>query len=88
MELLHLLMFLEVMHPLFGYTRGSVYEPALQVCGRNFTIFLLIEAEERMHPKPVVFYLFAVYAAIELVRYPYYMLRVYDMEVGLLTWLR
>ena len=63
-------------------------EPFLQVGFRNFVIFLLIHSEERMHEKPVVFYLFAAYCSIEVVRYPYYMLRVYELEVGLLTWLR
>ncbi len=63
-------------------------EPFLQVSGRAITIFLLIDAEPRMHDKPVVFYLFAVYSTIELVRYPYYMLRVYDVDNGLITWLR
>jgi len=58
------------------------------VSGRNFVLLALIESEERMQEKPVVFYLFAVYSAIELVRYPYYTLRVYDLELGLLTWLR
>ena len=42
----------------------------------------------RMQTKPVVFYLFMTYAIIELVRYPYYMLRVYNMDIGLITWLR
>lgn len=51
-------------------------------------IFILIEAEPRMQEKPVVCYMFVVYSAIELFRYPYYMFRVYDMEIGLLTWLR
>ncbi len=63
-------------------------EPFLQVGARNFVIQALIQSEERMHDKPVVFYLFAIYTSIELVRYPYYMLRVYDLELGLLTWLR
>ena len=49
---------------------------------------MLIDGEERMHSKPVVFYLFMTYSMIEVVRYPYYLLRVYDKEVGLLTWLR
>ncbi len=30
-KMLHLLMILEVLHPLFGYTKGSVVEAALQV---------------------------------------------------------
>ena len=41
-----------------------------------------------MQTKPVVFYLFMTYCVIELVRYPYYLLRVYDMDIGLITWLR
>ena len=60
----------------------------VQVAGRNVWILLLIDGEERMHSKPVVFYLFMTYSVIEVVRYPYYLLRVYDKEVGLLTWLR
>eukprot|EP00095_Tigriopus_kingsejongensis_P011615 snap_masked-scaffold638_size121162-processed-gene-0.0 protein:Tk11615 transcript:snap_masked-scaffold638_size121162-processed-gene-0.0-mRNA-1 annotation:"protein tyrosine phosphatase-like protein ptplad1" len=88
MKMLHLLMFLEVMHPMFGYTKGSIFEAFLQVFGRNFVLLALIESESRMQEKPAVFYLFTVYSIIELVRYPYYMLRVYDLELGLLTWLR
>jgi len=87
-KFLHLLMFLEVLHPLFGYTKGSILESFLQVTGRNIWILLLIGGEERMQTKPVVFYLFMTYSVIELVRYPYYMLRVYDIDLGLITWLR
>lgn len=32
MKLCHLFMWLEVMHPLFGYTRNSVLAPFMQVC--------------------------------------------------------
>jgi len=87
-KFLHLFMFLEVLNPLFGYTKGSVMEATIQVVGRNIWILCLIDGEERMQSKPVVFYLFATYSAIEVIRYPYYLLRVYDKEVGLLTWLR
>ena len=45
MKMLHLLMILEILHPIFGYTKGSVKEAALQVGGRNFIIFLMIEAK-------------------------------------------
>ncbi len=51
-------------------------------------LFALIDAEPRIQPKPVIFYLFCVYTAIELFRYPYYLLRVYNVDVALLTWLR
>ncbi|KAK4295498.1 hypothetical protein Pmani_031936 [Petrolisthes manimaculis] len=79
---------LEVLHPLVGYTKGSVAEGIVQVGGRAIIFFCLIEGEERMQTKPVIFYLFLVWSFIELVRYPYYMLRVYDVDVGFITWLR
>jgi len=85
-KMLHLLMILEIMHPIFGYTRGSVKEAAMQVLGRNFIIFAMIEAESRMQEKPVVFYLFVIYTIVELIRYPYYMLRTYDIDLGFVTW--
>ena len=68
--------------------------------GRNIWLFLLIDAEERMHGEPFVFYLLTVYFAIEVVRwvamsarptsprYPYYILSIFDIDLGLLTWLR
>lgn len=87
-KMIHLLMFLEVLHPVFGYTPGGFVEPLIQVGGRNFVLLALIEGEERMQDKPVVFYLFLVYSLVELVRYPYYMMRVYGMDFGLLTYLR
>ncbi|XP_068203488.1 very-long-chain (3R)-3-hydroxyacyl-CoA dehydratase [Palaemon carinicauda] len=80
--------FLEILHPMVGYTKGSVFEPIVQVCGRGIIFFCLIEGEERMQPKPVIFYLFLIWSLIEIVRYPYYMLRVYDINIGFLTWLR
>jgi len=87
-KFLHLLMFLEVLNPLFGYTKGSVYEAFIQVVGRNIWLFALIDSEPRMQNKPVVFYLFMTYSTIEIVRYPYYLLRIWDMDVGIVTWLR
>ncbi|RXG54900.1 Very-long-chain (3R)-3-hydroxyacyl-CoA dehydratase [Armadillidium vulgare] len=50
MKLCFMTQFLEIFHPVLGYTKGSVLEPLMQV--------------------------------------PYYLLRVYDIEIGLLTWLR
>ena len=88
MKMLHLMMVLEILHPLFGYTKGSVVEAAMQIGFRNFVLLLLIDAEPRMQEKPVVFYIFIIYSVIELVRYPYYMLRVTGVDVGLITWLR
>ncbi|XP_058791809.1 very-long-chain (3R)-3-hydroxyacyl-CoA dehydratase [Phymastichus coffea] len=88
MKFIHLLQFLEVMHPLFGYTKGSCFIAFLQVGGRAFILFFMIEAEERMQTKPVVFYLFLVWTIIEVVRYPYYITHLLDIEMPTLTWLR
>ena len=46
-KFLHLLMFLEVLHPIFGYTKGSIMEVTIQVVGRNIWILALISGEER-----------------------------------------
>lgn len=74
MKFFQLLQFLEVMHPMFGYTRNSMMVPLMQTTGRGFILFAMIEAEERIQTKPVVFYLFLVWSLIECVRYPYYFL--------------
>jgi very-long-chain (3R)-3-hydroxyacyl-CoA dehydratase len=87
-KFLQLISILEVLNPLFGFTKGSVFEATIQVGGRLIFLFVVIDAEPRMQDKPVVFYLLLVYASIEIVRYPYYLFRVYDMDVGILTWLR
>lgn len=68
MKFIQLLQFLEVMHSLFGYTKSSLLASFLQVGGRSLILFALIEAEPRLQTKPAVFYLFAVWSAIEIVR--------------------
>lgn len=72
-----LLQTFEIIHPLLGFVPRGGFLPALiLISGRLFMFFAMISAEPRMHSKPAVTYLFAVYTAIELVRYPYYMLKV------------
>lgn len=74
MKFFQLLQFMEVLNSLFGYTKNSMLVPLMQTSGRAFILFAMIEAEERMQTKPVVFYLFLVWSLIEVVRYPYYFL--------------
>lgn len=88
LKFIQLLQFLEVMHPLFGYTKSSVLVSFLQVGGRGFVLFLMIDAEPRMQVKPVVFYLFLIWSTIEIVRYPYYITQLLNIEISFLTWLR
>ncbi|XP_008556949.1 very-long-chain (3R)-3-hydroxyacyl-CoA dehydratase [Microplitis demolitor] len=83
-----LMQFLEVMHPIFGYTRGNPLIPFVQVGGRAFILFVMIESEERMQTKPVVFYLFFVWSLVEIFRYPYYITQLLKVNIPLITWLR
>lgn len=88
MKFVQLLQFLEVMHPMFGYIKGSPFIPFLQISGRAFILFFMIEAEPRMQAKPVVSYVFVVWSFIEIVRYPYYLSQLLEVEIPTLTWLR
>lgn len=88
MKFVQLLQFLEVMHVMFGYTKGGMLAPFLQTFGRAFVLFCMIDAEPRMHAKPVVFYLFMIWSSVELIRYPYYISQLYSLNIYALTWLR
>lgn len=68
MKFCQLLQYLEVLHPLFGYTKGGALIPFFQVTGRNFVLFIMIEMEERMQTKPVIFYVFIVWSLVEIIR--------------------
>ncbi|KAG8041948.1 hypothetical protein G9C98_007252 [Cotesia typhae] len=83
-----LMQFLEIMHPIFGYTKGSALIAFIQVGGRAFILFVMIESEKRMQTKPVVFYLFFVWSLVEVFRYPYYIAQLFRVNIPLLTWLR
>lgn len=87
-KFVQLIQYLEVMHPIFGYTKGGAIVPFMQVSGRAFVLFAMIDHEPRMMTKPVVFYLFIIWALIEIVRYPYYISQLLKAELSFLTWLR
>lgn len=82
------LQYLEFLHALVGYTKGSALFPFLQVTGRNFILFGIIHAESRIHEMPVVFVLFMIWSLVEVIRYPYYLISILKREIRLLTWLR
>lgn len=87
-KFVQLLQYLEVMHPMFGYTKGSAGVPFMQVTARAFVLFIMIDYEPRMMTKPVVFYLFIIWAFIEIFRYPYYLTQLLKTEISILTWFR
>lgn len=67
-KFLHILQLLEVLHPLLGYTRGSVIYPTLQLLSKWFMIFIMIDGEPRLQNKPPVFYLLIIYSLNEIIR--------------------
>ncbi|CAG2116575.1 unnamed protein product [Medioppia subpectinata] len=88
MKFLHLMKILEILHPLMGYTSGSALMPSIQLFGRVFLIFFMVDSEPKIHANPWVIYLFFVYTISEMIRYPYYMLHVFNVNIGFLTTIR
>ncbi|XP_037110880.1 very-long-chain (3R)-3-hydroxyacyl-CoA dehydratase isoform X2 [Syngnathus acus] len=86
----------EVLNAAFGLVRTGVIPTLIQVLGRNFVLFIIFGCLEEMQNKPVVFFVFYLWSAIEIFRnvmrlcfrYPFYMLGCFNTEWKILTWLR
>ncbi|XP_032440972.1 very-long-chain (3R)-3-hydroxyacyl-CoA dehydratase [Xiphophorus hellerii] len=78
----------EVFNAAFGVVRTGVFPTLIQVVGRNFVLFIIFGSLEEMHHRPVVFFAFYLWSAIEIFRYPFYMLGCFNTEWKTLTWLR
>ncbi|KAG7276258.1 hypothetical protein CRUP_018640 [Coryphaenoides rupestris] len=78
----------EVLNAAFGVVKTGVVPTFIQVVGRNFILFIIFGSLEEMHSKPVVFFVFYPWSAIEIFRYPFYMLGCFNTEWKALTWLR
>lgn len=65
---LQMVQMLEIFHNIFGFTKGNVMTTVMQIFGRLLVLCPIIAAEERMQTETVVFYLFLIWSAIELVR--------------------
>ncbi|XP_057691753.1 very-long-chain (3R)-3-hydroxyacyl-CoA dehydratase isoform X2 [Corythoichthys intestinalis] len=79
---------IEVLNAAFGVVRTGVIPTVIQLFGRNFILFIIFGCLEEMQNKPVVFFVFYPWSAIEIFRYPFYMLECFNTEWKLLTWLR
>ncbi|VUZ40546.1 unnamed protein product [Hymenolepis diminuta] len=86
--ILQLAAFLEIAHVLLGWVKGRVLPTVIQVLGRNLVLFIVLLPHKELQEDTTVFNLFLVWSTIELVRYPYYALRLFDEEIGLITYLR
>ncbi|KAK9884762.1 hypothetical protein WA026_007610 [Henosepilachna vigintioctopunctata] len=88
MYILQAVQFLEVVHPILGIMKGGALMPLLQTVGRGFILFFMLGCEPRVQVEPVTFFLFFVWSAIEIIRYPYYISQLYKKDNKILTWLR
>ncbi|KFO25128.1 3-hydroxyacyl-CoA dehydratase 3 [Fukomys damarensis] len=78
----------ETINAAIGVTSSPVIPSLLQLLGRNFILFIIFGTMEEMQNKAVVFFVFYLWSAIEIFRYPFYMLSCIDMDWKVLTWLR
>ncbi|KAG9509947.1 Very-long-chain (3R)-3-hydroxyacyl-CoA dehydratase [Fragariocoptes setiger] len=80
--------FLECAHPLMGLVPGGPFVPFAQLIGRALIMIFLYDTKIQSSSSPWIFCLFVVWSSIEVIRYPYYALRVLKLELPCLTWLR
>ncbi|KAF5300127.1 hypothetical protein FQR65_LT09217 [Abscondita terminalis] len=85
---LHVLQFSEVIMLLIGWKPGAFLPSILQIGGRLMIIYLLIDPEPRLQVDANIFFLYFVWSAVEIIRYPYYVMQVCKINVSFLTWLR
>lgn len=78
--IIHLFQALEIMHPMFGYVRGGVFMPFLQICGRLFILFGNLEFEPRLQKMPATTWLFSAWIYSDLIRYVYYIFHMADSK--------
>lgn len=85
-KVLHVLKVLEILHPILGYTTGDKVYPAIEMGLRLFMMFIVIDSNDKVSGRPVTFNLFLVWSFTDLIRYAYYMLRVFEVE-SFMTWI-
>ncbi|XP_057299973.1 very-long-chain (3R)-3-hydroxyacyl-CoA dehydratase-like [Hydractinia symbiolongicarpus] len=79
---------IEVINPLVGIVKTGVTAPLMQVGGRNFVLFVLIVPVKEFHHDWTVFVLFFAWAAIEVIRYPFYIITLHRYTNIVIEWLR
>lgn len=79
---------LETIHPMLKLVPGGPLTPFTQVIGRILVNYFLIDRVIRLDSAPYAHYLFIVWSSIEIVRYPFYALRVFKIDLYALTWCR
>ena len=87
--LLQLVASLELVHVITGIVKGSLFATIAQLVGRNHILFCGIYFLPELWGHPCVGWLFVFWGAIEIVRYPTYVLGLYSLPGSeLFAWLR
>lgn len=79
---------LETIHPILGLVPGGPLMPFTQVVGRLLVNYFLSEPTIRIDSAPYACYLFIVWSSIEVFRYSFYSLRVFNVNIYALKWCR
>ena len=79
---------LEVIHVLLGWSKGDLASTVLQNVGRWIILFIVIIPHETAHTLPSFAMVCFTWSAIEVIRYPYYILQLLNRTVEIVTWIR
>ena len=79
---------LEVVHVVLGWSKGDPISTVLQNVGRWIVLFIVVIPHESAHELPSFAMVCLTWSAIEVVRYPYYILQILNRKVDFMTWLR
>lgn len=79
---------LETIHPMLGLVPGGPLMPLIQTTGRLVVGFFLSDPDIRISSSPYAYALLLVWSSVEIFRYPFYALRVFDIDIYSLTWCR
>ncbi|XP_030620984.1 very-long-chain (3R)-3-hydroxyacyl-CoA dehydratase-like [Chanos chanos] len=78
----------EVINPMLGLIRTPVFPVMIQVVGRNFMLFVIFGSLPEIQNQAIVFFVFYLWSAMEIFRYPFYMLACVGIEWKALSWCR
>uniref|UniRef100_A0A8C4Q3F8 Very-long-chain (3R)-3-hydroxyacyl-CoA dehydratase n=1 Tax=Eptatretus burgeri TaxID=7764 RepID=A0A8C4Q3F8_EPTBU len=87
-RLCQLLAFLEILHSAVGFVRSPILPTLFQVLGRAFVFFLVIDGQEELQNPWSALVVYYIWSAIEIFRYPFYMLGSVGFSWRPLTWAR
>lgn len=80
--------YIEVIHPILGLTPGGFMMPFLQTFGRSLNITFLCNPIILQNAGVFGPWLLFVWSAVECIRYPFYVLKIFNIDIYPITWLR